>query len=127
MAKHFADRLLESIERKGSPVCVGLDPLYERLPEPMRSCEANVAQRVESIRDFCRAVLETVAPIVPAVKPQIGYFEVYRDMGVRLFFDVVEMARELGLIVIGDIKRGDVGSTAGVYTCWESARRMRLR
>jgi len=60
-------------------------------------------------------VLKIVAPIVPAVKIQSAYFEVYRADGVRLYFDLVRQARELGLIVIGDVKRNDIGPTAAAY------------
>ena len=118
MDEHFADRLAGAIEAKGSPVCVGLDPVYERLPAELvnsDACCCSAADRVASLREFCRAVLEIVAPIVPAVKPQIGYFEIYRHLGVELYFEMVQYARELGLVVIGDIKRGDIGSTAGAY------------
>lgn len=113
--KNFADRLLEAIERKGSPVCVGLDPSFERIPERLRCDSLDPVEKVQSLREFCREVLQVVAPIVPAVKPQIGYFEIYRHLGVELYFEMVELARELGLIVIGDVKRGDIGSTANAY------------
>ncbi len=117
MHEHFADRLLAAIEAKGSPVCVGLDPVYERLPGELLAADTccGAADRVEAIRTFCRTVLEIVAPIVPAVKPQIGYFEIYRHLGVELYFEMVQYARDLGLVVIGDVKRGDIGSTAGAY------------
>ena len=118
MHDHFADHLLAAIEAKGSPVCVGLDPVYERLPAELLAADCSCCAatgRVEAIRTFCRTVLEIVAPIVPAVKPQIGYFEIYRHLGVELYFEMVRYARELGLVVIGDVKRGDIGSTAGAY------------
>ena len=115
MSEHFADRLLAAIKEKGSPVCVGIDPVYDRLPDELRSDAAEPERRVDEIRTFCRTVLEAVAPHVPAVKPQIGYFEVYRGTGVDLYFEIVKFARQLGLIVIGDVKRGDIGSTAAAY------------
>ena len=116
MDDHFADRLLGAIAAKGSPVCVGLDPVYERLPDELaRRGAGGNADRVDALRAFCRGVLEAVAPIVPAVKPQIGYFEIYRHLGVELYFEMVRYARELGLLVIGDVKRGDIGSTAEAY------------
>ena len=99
---------------KGSPVCVGLDPRFDRLPEALRR-GGRPADQVEAVGEFCRQVIEIVAPIVPAVKPQIAFFERYRQEGVRVYFELVELARRLGLIVIGDIKRGDIGSTAEAY------------
>jgi len=115
MARHFADRLLEAIRAKGSPVCVGVDPVYDRLPDEFRRGVASPGDRIEAIAAYCRRLLQAVAPIVPAVKPQSAYFEVYREKGVRAYFDVVAYARQLGLIVIGDVKRGDIGSTAQAY------------
>ncbi len=115
MSEHFADKLLAAIEEKGSPVCVGLDPVYERLPEPFQQPDVTSRRRIEAIRNFCRQALEIVAPIVAAVKPQIAYFEACGPRGVELYFDLVRRARELGLMVIGDVKRGDIGSTARAY------------
>jgi len=114
MTSHFADRLLAAIEAKGSPVCVGLDPSFDKLPAEVKAGESP-AEQVRAVGAFCRGVLEAVAPIVPVVKPQIAYFEVYRDAGVKLYFELVAEAKRLGLIVIGDVKRGDIGSTASAY------------
>ncbi len=114
MPEHFADRLLAAIE-KTSPVCVGIDPVYEQLPSALRTTEAEEARHLEAIGAFCREVLEVVAPTVPAVKLQSACFERYRDRGVGLYFELVQYARKLGLLVIGDVKRGDIGSTAQAY------------
>ena len=115
MGEHFADRLLDAISRKGSPVCVGLDPHYDCLPEALRKPAPTPAEALDAIRTFCAEALRIVAPIVPAVKPQIAYFEVFGGEGVGLYFEMVRLARELGLMVIGDVKRGDIGSTAAAY------------
>ncbi len=112
LAENFADRLLDAIDIKGSPVCVGLDPVFSRLPDAIRQ---DSKSELDAIDRFCRGVLETIAPIVPAVKPQIAYFEVYRGKGMELYFDLVRYAKKLGLVVIGDIKRSDIGSTAQAY------------
>ena len=110
MAENFADGLLAAIAAKGSPVCVGLDPRFDRLPAGLQAGDECTA-----VEAFCRGVLKAVAPIVPAVKPQIARFETYRDRGVKLYFDMVRYAKQLGLLVIGDIKRNDIGSTASAY------------
>ena len=86
MPQNFADRLLEAIDAKGSPVCVGLDPDLEKLPpelsgEPVRRVEA-----------FCLKVIDAVAATVPAVKPQIAYFERLGSAGVAGFERVVAAA-----------------------------------
>jgi len=115
MPEHFADRLISAVERKGSAVCIGIDPDYDRLPAELRGENPSPRQQVEAIGSFCRELLGVVAPIVPAVKVQSAYFEVYQQMGVEAYFDVIRHARELGLMVIGDVKRNDIGSTARAY------------
>ncbi len=117
---HFADRLADAIERKGNPCCVGLDPRVEMIPESLRdemvgsnmlTCES----AVELMRAFCREVIDIVAPRVPVVKPQAAFFERFGSLGFRAFEDTVRYARSKGLIVIADVKRSDIGSTAAAY------------
>ena len=115
MPEHFIDKLLGEIGRKGSPVCVGIDPVYDMLPDEFRSPDVVGAEQTEELGRFCYEVLQIVAPIVPAVKIQSAYFEAYGWVGVDLYFKVVEFAHKLGLMVIGDVKRGDIGSTAQAY------------
>ena len=116
---HFADRLLSAIENKGAPVCVGIDPDPARLPDQYRAGEGDASGEIEAVGMWCREILEIVAPLVPAVKPQIARFECLKGpepfMGMAVYADVVRTARELGLLVIGDAKRGDIGSTASAY------------
>jgi len=113
MSGHFADDLTAAITDKHAPVCVGLDPSCDRLPASIR--EKFGDDHVGAIREFCTEVIQAVAPIVPAVKPQIAYFEVHHGPGVELYFDMVALARAAGLMIIGDIKRSDIGSTAQAY------------
>jgi len=113
---NFADRLLNAIDAKGSPVCVGIDPRYDRLPETVSAGPgATASVQLAKISEFCRQVLQAVAPHVPAVKPQSAYFEAYGAAGVETYYQVVKWAHQLGLLVIGDAKRNDIGSTAQAY------------
>ena len=115
MPEHFADRLLAAIDQKGAPVCVGLDPFFERLPEELQRGVSDEVEQTECIGRFCREVLDIVAPIVPAVKIQSACFERYGSVGVDLYETLVGSARGAGLVVIGDVKRNDIGSTARAY------------
>lgn len=115
MSLNFADRLLRAIAEKGSPVCVGVDPVYARLPQELQPASADADAQVQAIGEYCRQLLEVVAPYTPAVKPQSAYFEAYGAPGVAVYHQVVAQARRLGLIVIGDVKRNDIGSTAEAY------------
>jgi orotidine-5'-phosphate decarboxylase len=106
----FADRLVDAIERTGAPACVGLDPVMERMPEAVRT-----GDEAETIQAFCLGVVESVAGIVPAVKPQSACFERYGAAGFRVLEQVCAAARGAGLIVILDAKRGDIGISAQHY------------
>ena len=114
MTTNFADRLLDAIDAKGAPVCVGIDPVYDKLPDVLKIASDEAGQ-VRAVEQFCMTVLERVASQVPAVKPQSAYFEALGPAGVQLYFDVCRRAKELGLLVIGDVKRNDIGSTATAY------------
>lgn len=115
---HFADQLLDAIDRKASPVCVGIDPVFDRLPESLRrqaGASPGETDRLDAIVDFCEQVLEAVADHVPAVKFQSACFERYGVEGVGAYHYLTGHALEQELIVIGDVKRGDIGVTASHY------------
>ena len=116
--EHYADRLHAAVERTQNPVVVGLDPHLAMLPDEFgvaRDMNATRAERAGAIRDFLLAIVEIAAGKVPAVKPQSAFFEVFGADGVQAFEDVVAASKEAGLLVIGDVKRGDIGSTAAAY------------
>lgn len=119
MADHFADRLLEEVARKGAPICVGIDPILDSFPPGLLADRLahpdSLEAAIDAIFAFTIKVLKIVAPHVPCVKFQSAYFERYLWEGVEAYFSLVQEARELGLVVIGDVKRGDIGSTASAY------------
>jgi orotidine-5'-phosphate decarboxylase len=107
---HFADRLAEAVERKGSQLVVGLDPVLAQLPEELRGEGAAAA-----FERFCCGIVDAVAASAVAVKPQSAFFEALGADGVRAFERVCDYARAAGLLVIADVKRGDIGSTSAAY------------
>src|SRR5687768_3389780 len=116
----FADRLLDAITEKGSPICVGIDPIFDMLPDDVAGAEterdANDAEAaVDAIFEFTIEVLQVVAPYVPCVKFQSAYFEKYLWEGVEAYFSLIHEAKALDLLVIGDVKRGDIGATSTAY------------
>jgi orotidine-5'-phosphate decarboxylase len=120
VASHFGDRLCEAVKKKNTPLIVGLDPVYNRLPDEIRNhLEMNDATdidaAIDAIFDFCTRVLKIVAPLVPAVKINIAYFEKYLWEGVEAYYSIISEADALGIEVIGDVKRGDIGHTAQAY------------
>jgi orotidine-5'-phosphate decarboxylase len=119
VSTHFADRMLDAIETKQAPLCVGLDPVYERLPKQIREIAAKsrgvLNEQAAAAREFCQSVIDIVAGQVPAVKVQVACFERCGPSGLLAYFDVVDYAHENGLMVIGDVKRADIGATAEAY------------
>ena len=112
----FADRLADAVERKRTQVVVGLDPVLEMLPVELRGeAAAGRAAAASAVERFCVGIVDAVAPYVVAVKPQVAFFEALGSDGWRALEQVSAYAREAGLLVIGDAKRGDVGSTARAY------------
>lgn len=109
----FADRLDHAIRAAGSPVCVGLDPVIGSLPAEIRARHPEAAPR--AIEDFCAGVLRAVAGVAPAVKFQSACFERYGSAGIEVLERSVELARSLGLVVVLDAKRGDIGISAEHY------------
>ena len=117
---HYADRLQVAIAEKGTPIVVGLDPRPELLPAVLRdgavaSGPESRAQIAARIFAFNQRVIDAVAPIVPAVKPNIAFYECWGAPGIECWERTILHARERGLIVIGDVKRSDMGSTAKAY------------
>ncbi len=109
---HPADRLLDRVRAVGSPTCVGLDPVLERIPEP---CRAGAGSPVEGVERFCRGVIEAIAGRVPACKFQSACFERHGADGVALLDRLCALAMERELHVILDFKRGDIGISAAHY------------
>lgn len=120
MPSHFADRLCEAVKSKKTSLVVGLDPVYNRLPQAITSHgqmndESDAAAAVDAIFDFCTQVMRVVAPMVPAVKINIAYFEKYLGEGLESYYALISEADSLGLEIVGDVKRGDIGHTAEEY------------
>ena len=120
MASHFGDRLCDAVESKKTSLIVGLDPVYSRLPKSIRNHpdmndENDVGAAVDAIFAFCNSVLKIVGPEVPAVKLNIAYFEKYLWEGLETYYSLISEAEALGIEIIGDVKRGDIGHSAGNY------------
>ena len=138
----FIDKLAAAVEKKGSPVLVGLDPRFEWIPESLKQSSLKdlneFSNRLMSLRsseddqptvpgfeeseiaptifcDFCREIIDIVAPYVPCVKPQMAFFEQLGPDGMVALDDVIDYARENDLLVLLDGKRNDIGTTAAAY------------
>ena len=120
MPSHFADRLCDAVKSKKTSLVVGLDPVYSRLPSSIKdhrdmNDEFDAAAAVDAIFDFCTQAMRIIAPMVPAVKINIAFFEKYLWEGIETYYALISEADDLGLEIIGDVKRGDIDHTAKLY------------
>ncbi len=104
---HFADALTARIKAT-SPVCVGLDPQLSKLPEEIPRTHGGVLL-------FCKGIIDAVAGIAAAVKPNLAFFEVLGWEGMKVFWETCEYAKKKDLLVIADGKRNDIGNTCEAY------------
>ncbi len=117
----FAQRLEARIRKTQTPALVGLDPRFDQLPiviqKAVRSRDHSdeSTMRASAFEEFCCRIIDVVAPLVPAVKPQAAFFEELGPAGCTALARVMQHARRAGLVVICDAKRGDIGSTAEAY------------
>ncbi len=107
----FADRLIEGVRAKDTPLCVGLDPFADKIP----ALFGNAREDTSAVLKFCASIIEVARNHCAVVKPQLGLFEQFGEMGYAIARLVTEQARAQGLIVILDAKRGDIGTTAEGY------------
>src|SRR5262245_3133121 len=112
--RHFADRLIAAVRAKGNPVLVGLDPRLESLPAGLVVGEGPAAA-ARPYASFCRGIIDVVAPLVPAVKPQAAFFEQLGPAGMQALKTTIDYAAAKQLLVVLDGKRNDIGSTAQGY------------
>ncbi len=110
---NMMDKLIEKIKSTNNPTVIGLDPRYEMLPKCVTNKYPKTLEGIsQAILEYNKALIDATCDIIPAVKPQIAFYEMYEIPGMKAFKETCEYAKEKGMIVIADIKRGDIGSTA---------------
>ena len=112
--------LVEKIKKTNAPIVVGLDPMLSYVPEHI--VKAAFEQfgetpegAAEAIWQYNKGIVDAVCDLIPAVKPQIAMYEQFGIEGLKVFQKTVDYCHEKGLVVIGDVKRGDIGSTSAAY------------
>jgi orotidine-5'-phosphate decarboxylase len=112
----FGDRLAHAVRTKGNPVCVGLDPRREQLPDGLRvDADASLESQANAFERFCKEIIDVTHSLVPVVKPQSAFFEELGPHGVMALARVCQYASSKGLMVVMDGKRNDIGTTATAY------------
>ena len=107
----LADRMIEGVRRTGSPLCIGLDPFPDRIPALFGDARSDA----RAVSAFGEAIIALAAQHAAVLKPQVGLFEQYGYEGVRAAIELTATARAVGMTVILDAKRGDIGTTAEGY------------
>ncbi len=114
---NIMDKLIDKIKETNNPTVIGLDPRYEMIPEYIKNkYQKNLEGVAKAIVEFNKALIDATYDIIPAVKPQIAFYEMYGLEGMKAFEETCKYAKEKGMIVIADIKRGDIGTTAKAYS-----------
>lgn len=114
------DQLVANIKKTQAPIVVGLDPMLNYIPEQVQKKAfeekgETLEGAAEAIWQFNKAIVDATYDLIPAVKPQIAMYEQFGVEGVIAFKKTVDYCKEKGLVVIGDVKRGDIGSTSEAY------------
>jgi len=114
------DKLIDRIQETGAPIVVGLDPMMKFVPDHIKKAAfeekgETLEGAAEAIWLFNKAIVDKTCDLIPAVKPQIAMYEQFGIPGLITFKKTVDYCKEKGLVVIGDIKRGDIGSTSAAY------------
>ena len=114
------NQLVSNIRKTGAPIVVGLDPMLGYIPEHIqKKAFAEYGETLEgaaeAIWQFNKAIVDNTYDLIPAVKPQIAMYEQFGIPGLAAFKKTTDYCKEKGLVVIGDIKRGDIGSTSKAY------------
>ncbi|MBT9779150.1 orotidine-5'-phosphate decarboxylase [Clostridium sp. MCC353] len=113
-------QLIEKIQKTKAPICVGLDPMLGYIPEHItKKSFAEFGETLEGAADaiwqFNKEIVDHTCDLIPSVKPQIAMYEQFGIEGLKIYEKTVSYCREKGLVVIGDAKRGDIGSTSAAY------------
>jgi len=114
------DKLIQKIQKTKAPVVVGLDPMLSYVPEHIQKkayqeCGETLEGAALAIWQFNKEIIDKIYDLVPCVKPQIAMYEQFGVEGLKTFQKTVEYCKSKDLVVIGDIKRGDIGSTSAAY------------
>ena len=114
------NQLIANIKKTGAPIVVGLDPMLKYIPEHIqKKAFAEFGETLEgaaeAIWQFNKEIVDKTYDLIPAVKPQIAMYEQFGIPGLVAFKKTVDYCKSKGLVVIGDIKRGDIGSTSSAY------------
>lgn len=115
--KNAIDILIDKIKKMNNPTVLGLDPRYDMVPECIKSkYEKDFNGTMEAILEFDKRLIDSICDIIPAVKINTAFYEMFGFKGMQVFEEICKYAKEKDMIVIADAKRGDIGTTAQAYS-----------
>ena len=115
--KNAIDILIDKIKKMNNPTVLGLDPRYDMIPECIKSkYEKDFNGTMEAILEFDKRLIDSICDIIPAVKINTAFYEMFGFKGMQVFEEICKYAKEKDMIVIADAKRGDIGTTAQAYS-----------
>lgn len=114
------NQLIANIKKTNAPIVVGLDPMLSYIPKgivekALKEYGETLEAAAQAVWEYNKGIIDATADLIPAVKPQIAMYEQFGIEGLKVFKKTIDYAKEKGLVVIGDIKRGDIGSTSAAY------------
>ena len=114
---NMMDKLIDRIKETNNPTVIGIDTKYDMIPECIKNkYEQNMEGVAKAIEEFNKALIDATFDIIPAVKINIAFYEMYGLEGMKVFEETCKYAKEKGMLVMADIKRGDIGSTSKAYS-----------
>ena len=115
--KNAIDILIDKIKETNNPTVIGVDTRYDMVPECVRNkYSTDIEGMCKAMLEYSKALIDATYDIVPAVKLQSAYFEMYGVEGIKLYKEMIDYCKSKGMVVMADVKRGDIGSTSAGYS-----------
>ena len=121
-------QLIQKIQKTKAPICVGLDPMLGYIPNHIvqrafKDFGETMEGAAEAVWQFNKEIIDNTYDLIPSVKPQIAMYEQFGIEGLKIYARTIEYCQNKGLLVIGDVKRGDIGSTSAAYAVGHKSRK----
>lgn len=111
------DRLIEKIKEINNPTVIGVDTRYDMVPDCVKNkYSKDIKGMCSAMLEYSKALIDSTYDIIPAVKLQSAYFEMYGVEGIKLYKEMIDYCKEKDMVVMADVKRGDIGSTSAGYS-----------
>ena len=115
--KNIMDKLIEKIKQCNNPTVIGVDTRYDLVPECVKNkYTKDIKGMCQAMMEYNKSLIDATSDIIPAVKLQSAYFEMYGVEGIKMYQEMIDYCKSKEMIVMADVKRGDIGSTSSGYS-----------